>query len=310
MDRARSSWVGGEGRPEGPLSPTAPGPHRVAMIPVATGDGEGKSRSVTSSCAGQPWCSCTLSLPLRSWVPAGSGRSRGGLAAPCHPMPPGCAAVSSAQRGQMLPRAWSREGTGWSQHWGLRPGTAQCMGHCREPSLSPAAQLPSHSQSPHTSTAYQPIPHCHLSLHLPPSLVLLPPTTIKQHPGLTNHGLPPSASPQPTMCRHLSLLLSRPSQQQLTNRRERETTLSQSRAATYQLSQPIRGSHSPPRGIKGSLCWGSPTVGEMMVPWKSLLPLRSWGGAGLKVALHLIWWLMPHRAFWANPTCSRDRSPG
>lgn len=177
MDRARSSWVGGEGRPGGPLSPTAVGPHRVAMIPVATGDGEGQPRSITSSCAGQPWCSCTLSLPLCGWV-------LGGLAAPCHPMPPGRAAVSSAQRGQMLPRARSREGTGWSQHWGLRPGTAQCMGHCREPSLSPAAQPPSHSQSPHTSTAYQPIPHCHLSLPCPSTS--LPPSCCFHQPQSSN----------------------------------------------------------------------------------------------------------------------------
>lgn len=79
------------------------------------------------------------------------------------------------------------------------------------------------------------------------------------------------------MCRHLSLLLSQPSQQQLTNCRERGTILSQSRAATYQLSQPIRGRHSLPRGIKGPLCWGFPMLGEMMVFCKSLLPLRSWG---------------------------------
>lgn len=133
-------------------------------------------------------------------------------------------------------------------------GHSSVHGPLQESLLSPTARPPSPSQSPRSSTAYQPILCCHMSLplplHFPPLLVLFPPTTVKQHPRLTNPSLPPGFSPQPTTCCHLSLLLPHPSQQQLTNCRVRETAMSQSGAVTCQLCQPIRDSHTPPRCIK------------------------------------------------------------
>ena len=228
---------------------------------MAAGHGEGKPRSLASSCAGQPRCFCTPSLSPHGWLPGGSS-------SPPPPHAPWtCSRVFGAERadaargaeqgGDRLVPALGAETRHSSVH-GPPQGTPP-QPHCPATRPQPIAthwhSLPANPTLP----SVPPFP-----LHLPPSLVLPPPTTIKQHPGLTNPGLPPGALPQPTTCRHLSLLLSRPSQQQLTNRMVREAALSQSGAATCQLFQPIRGSHTPPRGYKGPsvlglrLCLGLP----------------------------------------------------
>lgn len=117
------------------------------------------------------------------------------------------------------------------------------------------------------------------------------------------------AYPQPTTCCHLS----QPSQQLSTNHRVRETVLSQSRAATSQLSQPIRGSHTPLRGIKAPRCWVSRcdlrlSWGVVIVGSSSCL-CGSGGCEGFKVAFH-VWCSMPRGAFWVQPKCCRDCSAG
>lgn len=179
-----------------------------------------------------------------------------GVSVPClYPIVAGCQGGPAAlwmcfhvfsAEGRSSPAAKQRRVTGWSQycpvHGPLKDPSAPLLGH----------QTPANPTLQHSLAANPMLPpvhplHPHTSL---PPFMLSPPTTVKQHQGLTNPSVPPGFSPQPTMCLHMSLLLPHPSQQQLTNRSVKGTALSQSGAAICKLCQLIRDSHTPLRGIK------------------------------------------------------------
>lgn len=210
-------WVGhgaagGEeraGRGGGAPSPMAPGPRLAAMSPVAACNGEAKPRSFASSCAGEPWCSRTLFLH-----PPGTNMQSqlcpGGSGSPPPPRAPQtCSRVFGAGRADAaLGVEWGRDRlvlalwaeTGHSSVHGPAQG-APPQPHC--PATWPQP-IPTHQHSLPANPTLPPVPP--FLSPLPPALVLPPPTIIKQHPGLTNPGPSPGASPQPTTCRHLSLL--------------------------------------------------------------------------------------------------------
>lgn len=131
---------------------------------------------------------CTPSLPPHGWL---LGVQQSSAA-------PSLLAVLPSRRGRGRWRARLVPALG------LRPSTAQCTGHRRDPFPPPypATQcqpITTHQRSLPANPTLAPAPS------LPPSsLVLLPPITIKPLPGLTNSGAPPSSSPsQPCAATYL-----------------------------------------------------------------------------------------------------------